>query len=136
MRRRKLTLIVLDHNSATKKYSTKIRGTIPQVEEVRILEVSGVDFNTCGGTHVKKSSEIGIVCVINIHRESEVSFLCAEKAIELLSSCNTDVIFSLIPLNCTLEEFPIVFEKKINELRDFAEKSKRPISFNSGITTI
>ncbi|TFG17780.1 MAG: hypothetical protein EU530_10165 [Promethearchaeota archaeon] len=121
---KKVNSHVLDHNSATKKYSTKIRGIIPQVEEVRILEVSGVDFNTCGGTHVKKSSEIGIVCVINIHRESEVSFLCAEKAIELLSSCNTDVIFSLIPLNCTLEEFPIVFEKKINELQDLQKNQK------------
>ncbi len=102
----------------------KFAGIIPQVEEVRILEVSDVDFNTCGGTHVKKTSEIGIVCVLNIHRDSEVGFCCAEKAIELLSSCNTVVIFSQILLNCTLEEFPLVFEKKIHELQDLQKNQK------------
>ena len=86
MEEKKVISHALDHESATKKFSSKIRGMIPKVEEVRILEVSNIDFNTCGGTHIKKTSEIGIVCVSNIHRECEVDFYCGEEAIKLLSS--------------------------------------------------
>ena len=120
----KVTSHVLDHDSAAKKFSTKIRGMIPKVEKVRILEVSDIDFNTCGGTHIKKTSEIGIVCVSNVHRDCEVDFYTGEKAINLLSNSNAKVVYSQILLNCSLEEYPDVIQKRIRELQDLHKNQK------------
>jgi alanyl-tRNA synthetase len=121
---KKVTSHVLDHDNASKKYSKKIRGMIPNVEEVRILEVSDVDFNTCGGTHIKNTSEIGIVSISKIHRDCEVDFNCGEKAIDVLSSSNVDIVYSQKLLNCSLDEYPDIFQRRIQELQDLHKKRK------------
>lgn len=121
---KKVTSHVLNHDDAAKKFSSKIRGMIPKGEIIRILEVSETDFNTCGGTHIKNTSEIGIVSISKIHRDLEVEFLCGAKAIKLLSSCNANNVYSQILLNCSLEEYPGVFQKKLQELEDLYKKQK------------
>jgi alanyl-tRNA synthetase len=118
---------ILTHEEAVKRFSTKIRGKIPNVETVRILEVDGVDFNTCGGTHIKNTSEIGMVYVAAMHRDREVEFYCGEKAVEFHTSSNINQIFSQKQLNCSMEDFPEVFQKKLQDFQDL-QKSQKNIS--------
>lgn len=115
---------VLSHDDAEKKFSSKIRGMIPKVDTVRILEVSDTDFNTCGGTHIKNTSEIGIVFISKIHRDREVEFYCGEKAIISLSSSNASIISSQTLLNCSLEEYPYVIQKNLQKLQELKKKQK------------
>lgn len=121
---KKVTSHVLDHDNASKIFSNKIRGMIPDVEEVRILEVSDIDFNTCGGTHIKNTSEIGIVSISKVHRDCEVDFFCGEKAIDTLSSSNVDIVYSQKLLNCSLDEYPEIFQRRIQELQDLHKNQK------------
>jgi len=57
----------------------------PQVEDnVRIVQVQGFDATPCGGTHVARTGEIGLVKLTGISGYKggvRVSFLCGERAL-------------------------------------------------------
>jgi misacylated tRNA(Ala) deacylase len=40
---------------------TKINLLPPQIKEVRVVEIEGLDLQADGGTHVKNTSEVGLV---------------------------------------------------------------------------
>lgn len=53
--------------------------------DVRIVEIEGVDRIACGGVHVGKTSEIGLITAIGheqIRGHVRIYFNCAEKALE------------------------------------------------------
>ena len=57
----------------------------PQVEDnVRIVQVEGFDATPCGGTHVTRTGEIGLVKLTGVSSYKggvRVSFLCGERAL-------------------------------------------------------
>ena len=57
----------------------------PAVEgPVRIVEIAGFDLNPCGGTHVARTGEIGLIKIVRLdHRgdETRVEFLCGGRAL-------------------------------------------------------
>jgi alanyl-tRNA synthetase len=60
----------------------------PQVEgEVRVVEVDGYDWSACGGTHVARTGEIGLIALLGTERYkggTRVSFLCGGRALRRL----------------------------------------------------
>jgi alanyl-tRNA synthetase len=56
----------------------------PAVDEhIRIVQVEGFDWSACGGTHVGRSGEIGLVKIIKEERrgsETRVEFRCGRRA--------------------------------------------------------
>ena len=40
---------------------------------IRLLEIPGVDLQPCGGTHVKRTSEIGPVRVVKIEKKGRMN---------------------------------------------------------------
>jgi alanyl-tRNA synthetase len=57
----------------------------PQVDgPVRLIEIDGVDLNPCGGTHVVRTGEIGLLKVLRLEYradETRVEFLCGGRAL-------------------------------------------------------
>ncbi|MHA1563031.1 MAG: DHHA1 domain-containing protein, partial [Promethearchaeota archaeon] len=53
-------------------------------EDIRIVEVGKFDYSPCGGTHTRRSSELGIVKVlkwIKVKNGFRVEFICGERAL-------------------------------------------------------
>jgi alanyl-tRNA synthetase len=51
--------------------------------EVRVVQVEGFDSSACGGTHVRRTGEVGPIAIVRVeHRgqESRVHFLCGHRA--------------------------------------------------------
>lgn len=80
-------------NSLRKSLSEKIK------PPVRIVSIPGVDVIACGGTHVKRTGEIGLIKVMRFYRKSRniwrIEFACGNRALEYLDALLRDYWESL-----------------------------------------
>lgn len=72
----------------------------PQVtDDIRIVEIEGIEYNACGGTHVSATGEIGMIKLLRAEKQKghlRIYFKCGYRAlnefnagIEILSSLST-----------------------------------------------
>jgi alanyl-tRNA synthetase len=70
----------------------------PDVEgDVRVVEVEGFDWSACGGTHVARSAEVGMIAIVGTERYkggTRVSFVCGGRALRRLRGA-TDLLRGL-----------------------------------------
>ncbi len=52
---------------------TKINLLPPQISEVRTIEIVGLDLQADGGTHVRKTSEIGSIRITDYHSKGKIN---------------------------------------------------------------
>lgn len=53
--------------------------------QIRIVEIEQFDWSACGGTHVQRTGEIGVVALLRtekIRRQTRVHFLCGRRVVE------------------------------------------------------
>ena len=51
--------------------------------QVRIVEIEGIEYNPCGGTHVSRTAEIGILKIIKTEKHKDftrITFICGLRA--------------------------------------------------------
>ncbi|NTU65634.1 MAG: alanyl-tRNA editing protein, partial [Chloroflexi bacterium] len=57
----------------------------PQVDQaVRIVEIQGFDWSACGGTHVARTGEVGLIKIVKLEKrgaETRVEFRCGHRAL-------------------------------------------------------
>jgi alanyl-tRNA synthetase len=54
-------------------------------EDIRVIQVADFDWSACGGTHVARTGEIGVIKVVKWEKqgqETRVEFLCGERALK------------------------------------------------------
>ncbi|BCU68316.1 alanine--tRNA ligase [Sulfolobales archaeon HS-7] len=67
--RRDVTPLVINKNEAEAKYGFDIYEGGPQLRrDLRLIEVRDWDIEACGGTHVKNTSEIGGIKIVNVDK--------------------------------------------------------------------
>jgi alanyl-tRNA synthetase len=58
---------------------------VPAVEGiVRVVEVSGFDWSACGGTHVRRSGQVGMIAILSTEKYkggTRVAFVCGGRAL-------------------------------------------------------
>ena len=58
---------------------------LPSVEmPIRIVEVEGFDYSPCGGTHCRRTGEVGLIKITKVERrgkDTRVEFLCGGRAL-------------------------------------------------------
>jgi alanyl-tRNA synthetase len=53
--------------------------------EIRIIEVAGFDRSPCGGTHVRRCGEIGMICILGSERYkggTRIEFVCGTRVLK------------------------------------------------------
>lgn len=61
--------LTLDRNTAEKTYGFRLyQGGVPPGNSIRVLDISGVDVEACGGTHLNNIGEIEKIKIIKIER--------------------------------------------------------------------
>ena len=80
-----------DRGEAEQKYSFRIyQGGVVPTNNVRIVNVEGWDIEACGGTHVRRTGDIGIVKIVKSERIQDgvvrLEFVAGEAAINYVQA--------------------------------------------------
>jgi alanyl-tRNA synthetase len=80
-----------DRGEAEQKYSFRIyQGGVVPTNNVRIVNVEGWDIEACGGTHVRRTGDIGVVKIIKSERIQDgvvrLEFVAGEAAINYIQA--------------------------------------------------
>ncbi|MBM3297840.1 MAG: hypothetical protein FJY83_09625 [Candidatus Aminicenantes bacterium] len=94
---------------------------------IRVVEVEGFDYSACGGTHCRRTGEVGLIKVIRwdkIRGNLRFDFLCGGRALEDYSRRNSALrrisgLFSVSDMDA-----PASVEKAIGELKAQNKASK------------
>jgi alanyl-tRNA synthetase len=97
---------------------------------LRIVSIAGLDRSACGGTHVRRTGEIGAIALRKLERvrkSMRVEFLCGERAMRRARSDYDALARLSAQLSTSLDELPAVVESRLAELQR-AEKRTRELS--------
>ena len=65
--------------------SMSLRKEPSVAEDIRVVEIKGIDYSPCGGIHLSSTGQIGIVSILNTDNYKEgmrITFLCGRRAVE------------------------------------------------------
>jgi alanyl-tRNA synthetase len=81
---------------------------------LRLIEIADYDLSACGGTHVARSGEIGVIAVIGAEKfrgGTRLTFVCGGRALRSLRSYRDAVAGSVRSLSVLPHELPAAVER-------------------------
>ncbi len=111
-------------SSETKGISNKIRSTIPDESNIRLIEIYNLDLVCCGGTHVKNTTEIGPIILFEFKKGNEIRYVIGNKALEMGSKINLDIIEISNDINSPVDQLNRLLKKRIELLNRLKEQNK------------
>jgi alanyl-tRNA synthetase len=95
---------------------------------IRVVEVSGFDFSACGGTHCRRTGEVGLIKIIKaekIRNNLRFEFLCGGRARRDYSWKNRVLADLASKLSVLYKDLPPAVEKLAAEAKDMRKKLRR-----------
>ncbi|MBD3196349.1 MAG: hypothetical protein GF317_14925 [Candidatus Lokiarchaeota archaeon] len=80
-------------------YKNKIRGDIQLKDTIRLVISENYDMVCCGGTHLKNSTEIGMIFVYEFKSGNKIKYYLGSKALAKIAEVNLDLIESMDLVN-------------------------------------
>jgi len=95
---------------------------------IRIVEVNGFDYSACGGTHCKRSGQVGLIKIIRqekIRGHIRFSFICGFRALTGFEHRRQWLQAAARLLTGEEKEVPAGVSRTLAELRNLKKKQKR-----------
>jgi len=108
---------------------------IPDITgEIRIVEIEGLDYSACCGTHVERTAEVGLIKLIKTEKQrgkTRLHFLCGFRAIQDYQEKH-DILTSLTKnLSTSKEDIIARIEKLESEKKEMQRKLDAALSENA-----
>jgi alanyl-tRNA synthetase len=97
-------------------------------DELRLVEVDGVDLNTCGGTHVRSTSEVGVVSLIgteSMRGGTRVFFLAGDRVRRRLAGHELRNARLREILDTADEDMPEIVQHRLEHEKRLARERRR-----------
>jgi alanyl-tRNA synthetase len=102
----------------------------PDVEgPVRVVEVEGYDWSACGGTHVKRTGEVGAIAILSSERYkggARISFVAGARVLRRLR-CADDVLHRVCLEFTAGEEDLLNAVARLKQERERLERRLKPL---------
>ena len=99
----------------------------PQVGgRVRIVEIEKFDWSACGGTHVRRTGEIGLISLLRSERHrgrSRVHFVCGRRALVDAAERRRLLAETAVLLDSSVHDVPALVAKQQESLRAAEKES-------------
>ncbi len=110
----------MSRREAEDKYGFVLyEGGIPPGKEIRVVKINGFDVEACGGTHVRKTGEIGFLKILRTERiqdgVSRVIYTAGLSALEKVQEMEDFTLESSKLLSTSPEKLPNKIESIIEE---------------------
>lgn len=95
---------------------------------IRVVEVRGFDYSACGGTHCRRTGEVGIIKIIKwekIRNNLRFEFLCGGRALRDYAWKNRSLLSLGMKLSGHEKDIPAAVEKILDEVKQLKKKSRR-----------
>ena len=92
--------------------------------ELRIVEIEGMDYSACGGTHVKNTMEIGLIKYISSERirgHARLKYVIGELAYDYFNQLHS----IMNQMKESLQTDPAQFPEKVNSLTEDLNRLKK-----------
>jgi alanyl-tRNA synthetase len=99
----------------------KLRKEPKKEGELRLIDITDWDLSACGGTHVARTGEIGIVAIKGWERfkgASRVEFVCGVRALATFREQREAIAGSVRLLSVLPPELPAGIERMLNDAKD------------------
>lgn len=98
----------------------------PKVEEdIRLVEIEGLDYSPCGGTHLKNTGQLGILKIVkweNYKGNTRVYFKCGYRALKDYQEMTTIVSQISMHLSVNQEEIIERVEKELEKSKALSKE--------------
>ncbi|MDE2588822.1 MAG: alanine--tRNA ligase, partial [Patescibacteria group bacterium] len=125
-----------DRGDAEQRYGFRIyQGGVVPVKMVRIVNIDGFDVEACGGTHVNKTGELGLIKITKSERIQDgvvrLEFVSGEAAIRYTQNQDRKISQIVKLLGSSKEKVLESFEHVIKDGEDAKKKIKQIIKRTS-----
>lgn len=137
-----ININVFERSTAEEKYTFRIYqgGAVPS-NQVRIVNIDGWDVEACGGTHVNKTGEIGLIKILKTERIQDgvvrLEFVSGSKALQYVQSQDSQLLHIAQSLGSSREKLIESFDKVTLENDQMKRKFRVLINkFSDNMATI
>ena len=99
---------------------------------LRVIDIDGFDVTACGGTHVRRTGEIGLIKILKVEKrgdKSRVEFRCGGRALADYREKNAITNQLLADLTCGLAELP----QAVGRLQEDIKAAQRSLKAANGL---
>jgi alanyl-tRNA synthetase len=124
-----VTINIYERSDAESQYTFRIYqgGAVPS-NNVRIVNINGWDVEACGGTHVNKTGEIGLIKILRTERIQDgvvrIEFVSGRNAVQYIQSQDSQLHHIAKSLGSSREKVSESFGKMIAENESMKRKLK------------
>jgi alanyl-tRNA synthetase len=96
--------------------------------ELRLVEIEGLDLNTCGGTHVRSTAEIGALALVGtetMRRGTRVFFVAGDRVRRRLAEHEARNLKLRTLLGAADDELPELVELRLGREKDLARERRQ-----------
>lgn len=128
--RRPVTPFEINRTEAESKYGVSIyEGGVPNKATIRLLEIKDWDIESCGGTHVSNTADIGGIKIVNVDRIQDGIIRLEYVAGDVISSYAGSLEEKIEGLARRLETSSSQIESRVEKLVEENEKMRELMSF-------
>ncbi len=118
-----------ERGESEQKFSFRIyQGGVVPSNKVRIVNISNFDIEACGGTHVNRTGDIGLIKILKSERIQDgvvrLEFVAGQAAINHIKNQDRNVSFISQSLGSSKEKLTDSFKKHLDESEKLRTKIK------------
>jgi alanyl-tRNA synthetase len=132
-----VTIKEYERGQAEQTFGFRIyQGGVVPVKSVRIVRIEDFDVEACGGTHVKRTGELGLIKITKSERIQDgvvrLEFVSGEAAIQYVQKQHSDISAVIEALGSNREKLHNSLEHALNDSEAAKKKLKQLIKKTSG----
>jgi alanyl-tRNA synthetase len=103
---------------------------------IRVIEVSGFDWSPCGGTHAKRTGQVGLIAIKGFERAkrmTRIEFVCGHRALEEYRAANKTAMAVAQLFSADRDTTPELVARAIQESKSLKKRIRELLEITAEV---